>query len=128
MDKKIITVSRFINEQEHLHSDATGSLSVILYNLFLASKVIWREVSKAGLVNILGTTASTNIQGEVQQKLDVFANEAIIKFTRHSGEICVLASEEELIRTEEHYRMDNDEDIKLWQVGGIRSEDAADDN
>ena len=95
MDKNIITLSRFINDQENLHPRATGAFSSILYNLVLAAKVIWREVTKAGLVDILGTNATTNIQGETQQKLDVFANEAIRKFTRHSGELCVLASEEE---------------------------------
>lgn len=95
MHRKIITLDLFINEQEHRYPEATGALSSILYNLVLAGKVIWREVSKAGLVDILGATGNENIHGEIRQKLDVFANEAILKFTQRSGEICVLASEEE---------------------------------
>ncbi|MEI6222634.1 MAG: class 1 fructose-bisphosphatase [bacterium] len=95
MHEKIITIDRYIAEQEHEYPEATGAFSSILYNLVLAAKVTWREVSKAGLVNIVGSADQTNIQGEEQQKLDVFANNAIIKFCQQSREVCVMASEEE---------------------------------
>ena len=62
---KFITLERFINEQERLYPSATGAFSGLLHDLGLAAKLVWREVSKAGLVNILGTTDRMNISGEI---------------------------------------------------------------
>jgi fructose-1,6-bisphosphatase I len=57
--------------------------------------MIANKVRSAGLADILGATEDTNVQGEIQQKLDVIANEIIIKAVDHSGRLCALASEEE---------------------------------
>ena len=61
----------------------------------MAAKVVNHEVNKAGLVDILGTAGDTNIQGEDQQKLDVFANNAFIKTLTNREIVCGIASEEE---------------------------------
>ncbi len=91
----VVTIERFIIEQEKLHPQATGELSGLLYDLALAAKMIANKVRSAGLADILGATDSENVQGEIQQKLDVLANEIIIKALDHGGRLCAMASEEE---------------------------------
>jgi fructose-1,6-bisphosphatase I len=91
----VVTIERFIIEQERLHPEATGELSGILYDIALAAKMIANKVRSAGLADILGATDHHNVQGEVQQKLDVMANEIIIKAMDHGGRLCGMASEEE---------------------------------
>ena len=94
MSNKVITIERHIIDGERQHPGATGNFSAVLRDLTLAIKVIWREVSKAGLVNILGVVGKENIHGDVVKKLDVFADEAIYKAMDHGGHLCVMASEE----------------------------------
>lgn len=91
----VVTIDRFIIEQERLHPEATGELSGILYDMALAAKMIASKVRRAGLADILGATDNENVQGEIQQKLDVFANDTIVKAMDHSGRLCGMASEEE---------------------------------
>ena len=91
----VVTIDRFIIEQERQHPEATGELSGILYDMALAAKMIANKVRRAGLADILGATENSNVQGEIQQKLDVFANETIVKAMDHGGRLCAMASEEE---------------------------------
>jgi fructose-1,6-bisphosphatase I len=91
----VVTIERFIIEQERQHPEATGQLSGILYDIALAAKMIANKVRSAGLADILGSAENENVQGEMQQKLDVFANETIVKAMDHSGRLCGMASEEE---------------------------------
>ncbi|MEO7083666.1 MAG: class 1 fructose-bisphosphatase [Gemmatimonadaceae bacterium] len=91
----VVTIERFIIEEERNHPEATGELSGILYDLALAAKMIANKVRSAGLADILGSNDSENIQGETQQKLDVLANEIIVKAMDHGGRLCAMASEEE---------------------------------
>ena len=91
----IITIERFILEQERLHPEATGELSNLLYDFALGAKIIAASIRRAGLVNILGSAGSTNIQGEEQKKLDVMANETLTSVMGHTGRVCVMASEED---------------------------------
>jgi fructose-1,6-bisphosphatase I len=91
----VITIERYIMEQERLHPEATGELSNLLYDLCLAAKIISRQVRRAGLTDILGEQGTTNVQGELQQKLDVFANETVRHSVQHTGRVCVMASEED---------------------------------
>ena len=91
----VVTIDRYIIEQERLHPEATGELSGILYDIALAAKMITNKVRRAGLVDILGATGTDNVQGEEVQKLDSFANETIIKAMDHGGRLCAMASEEE---------------------------------
>jgi fructose-1,6-bisphosphatase I len=91
----VVTIERFIMEQERLYPEATGELSNLLYDLCLAAKIISRQVRRAGLTDILGEFGAINVQGEVQQKLDVFANETVRHSVEHTGRVCVVASEED---------------------------------
>ena len=91
----VVTIERFIIEQERMHPEATGELSGILYDMALAAKMIANKVRRAGLADILGATENSNVQGEIQQKLDVFANDTIVKAMDHGGRLCAMASEEE---------------------------------
>src|SRR5205809_244791 len=72
---EVITIERFIMEQERLHPEATGKLSNLLYDICLAAKIISRHVRRAGLADILGAAGAVNVSGDLQQKLDLFANE-----------------------------------------------------
>jgi fructose-1,6-bisphosphatase I len=92
---RIVTIERFIMDQEGLHPEATGDLSNLLYDIALAAKVINSHVRMAGLADILGTTGVVNVQGEVVRKLDDFANETIKDSLLHAGRVCVVASEED---------------------------------
>ena len=93
-ETSVVTLSRHIVEEERRHPEATGAFSNILHDIALAAKIISREVNKAGLVDILGGVGTTNVHGERQQKLDVFADEVICKAMDHTGNLCCMASEE----------------------------------
>lgn len=104
---KFNTLARHIYEEERKYPQATGELSDLLHDLSLAAKVISLEVNKAGLVDILGFTGTSNIHGERVKKLDVFANEMLIKAMDHGGHLCVMASEEDedIIHIPEKYNI-----------------------
>ena len=91
----VVTIERYIIEQERQFPEATGELSAILYDIALAAKMIANKVRQAGLVDILGEHGAYNVQGEAQQKLDVIADEIIIKAMDHGGRLCAMASEEQ---------------------------------
>ena len=89
-----IALDRFIKNNQGQFQYASGELSQLLRDIALASKVVNREVNKAGLIDIMGALGSQNSAGDQQQKLDVLAN---IRFTRaltKGGEVCALISEE----------------------------------
>ena len=94
MTEKIITIERHILEQQRFFPKATGGFTNLLYDIALAAKIISREVSKAGLAEILGLAGEENVQGEQVMKLDVFANEMLIRMNDHTGRLCAMASEE----------------------------------
>ncbi|MCZ6753985.1 MAG: class 1 fructose-bisphosphatase [Gemmatimonadetes bacterium] len=94
-DSGVRTIERFILEREKEIPEATGELSSLLYDMCLAAKVIAAAIRRAGLVDILGSAGNINVQGEEQQKLDVFANEAIKNAMGHTGRVAVMASEED---------------------------------
>jgi fructose-1,6-bisphosphatase I len=87
-------LDRFIKNNQIQFQYASGELSQLLRDIALASKVVNREVNKAGLIDIMGAIGTQNTAGDNQQKLDVLAN---IRFTRalaKGGEVCALISEE----------------------------------
>jgi fructose-1,6-bisphosphatase I len=91
----VITIERFIIEQERQFPEATGELSNLLYDIALGAKIIAAAVRRAGILEILGSAGAINVQGEEQQKLDVFANEALKNSMGHTGRVAVMASEED---------------------------------
>ena len=90
------TLGQFIIEKQADFPYAKGELSRLLRDIAIAAKIVNREVNKAGLVDILGTFGdNTNVFGEHQKKLDVFADEQFISALRSGGECCFVASEEQ---------------------------------
>lgn len=89
-----VTLSRFIIEQQTAYPEATGEFSVLLTQIGLVGKLIARDLRRAGLIDVLGTTGETNVQGEVVKRLDMIANDTFLRVFEHSGLVCVLASEE----------------------------------
>lgn len=89
------TLGEFIIEKQAQYPEATGELSAIFASIRLAAKVVHREINKAGLADITGAIGNENIQGEQQQKLDVYANEKFKAALAARGVVCGLASEEE---------------------------------
>lgn len=89
------SLGEFIIENQSEFKYSSGELSRLINSIRLAAKVVNHEVNKAGLVDILGAAGDTNIQGEDQQKLDVYANEVFIKTLTNREIVCGIASEEE---------------------------------
>ncbi|MEG3133265.1 class 1 fructose-bisphosphatase [Rouxiella sp. T17] len=89
------TLGEFIVEKQHDFPHATGELTALLSAIKLGAKIIHRDINKAGLVDILGASGVENIQGEVQMKLDLYANEKLKAAMKARGEIAGIASEEE---------------------------------
>lgn len=98
--KRVMTLGQFIIEKQNDFPFAKGELSRLLRDIGIAAKIVNREVNKAGLVDILGDYGMTNVQGESQKKLDVYANEQFIAALSSGGECCIVASEEndEIVR------------------------------
>jgi fructose-1,6-bisphosphatase I len=92
--KNLITLDEFILRRQKDFPFATGELSGLLRDIGLASKIISREVNKAGLADITGVAGNENASGEEQQKLDVMADNLLISCLKNSGECCGIASEE----------------------------------
>ena len=95
MSQKNQTLGEFIIENQASFKYTSGELTKLLNSIRLAAKVVNHEVSKAGLVDIIGAAGDTNIQGEDQQKLDVYANEKFIQALTKRNIVCGIASEEE---------------------------------
>jgi fructose-1,6-bisphosphatase I len=93
-EPNLITIERHILDQERQSPEATGQLTRLLYQIAYAAKVINREVRRAGLIDILGTTGETNVQGETVQKLDRFSQETIYNAMDHIGVLSCMTSEE----------------------------------
>ena len=90
-----ITLDRFINNIEHLHPHTIGEIAQLLRDIALASKVVNREINKAGLVDLFGNVGQQNSGGEEQQKLDVLADIRFIRALSKGGEACGVMSEEQ---------------------------------
>jgi fructose-1,6-bisphosphatase I len=88
------TLVEFIYEKQAEVSYATGDFTRLLNDIGIAAKIVNREINKAGLADISGYFGTTNIQGEEQKKLDVFANDHFIAALKHGGQCCAIASEE----------------------------------
>ena len=94
MSRKLVTLDDFTIDQTRQFPKATGQLSSLLRDIGLACKIINKQVNKAGLVDIIGQFGATNIQGEEQMKLDVYADETLINVLKRSEDCAGIASEE----------------------------------
>ena len=89
------TLGEFVIDRQKDFPGSSGELSRILSAIRLASKIVNQEINKAGVAtDILGAAGSENIQGEQQQKLDVYADEKFIKAIEARGVVCGIGSEE----------------------------------
>lgn len=88
------TLGEFIIDKQDDFRYSTGELSRLLSAIRLASKVVNRQVNKAGIAEIIGHAGNQNIQGEDQQKLDVLANDIFIEALSQREVVCGIASEE----------------------------------
>lgn len=95
MEKRHITLGEFIIDNQKHFKYSSGELSRLINSIRLAAKIVNHEVNKAGLVDILGEAGDTNIQGEDQQKLDVYANDVFKSALINREIVCGIASEEE---------------------------------
>lgn len=91
---RLVTVQQHILHDQKRFPGASGEFSWLLSGITLAAKLIAAKVRRAGLVDILGAHGAVNVQGEVQQKLDVYANEVLADCLAVRESIGVLASEE----------------------------------
>jgi fructose-1,6-bisphosphatase I len=91
---RIMTLQAHILEQQVHHPQAGGTFSWILSALSISAKIIADKVRRARLENVLGSVGTENIQGEVQQKLDVIANEVLLRTLGGREGVAIVASEE----------------------------------
>jgi fructose-1,6-bisphosphatase I len=90
-----LTVQQHIqNEQRRANPHASGEFSWLLSGITLATKVVAAQIRRAGLVDVIGSAETTNVQGETVQKLDILANQALLSCLGGRGNVGVLASEE----------------------------------
>src|SRR5271156_4696700 len=91
----ITTVQQHILQRQQDISEASGTFSWLLSGITLATKMIEAKIRQAGLSNVLGAYGATNVQGEQQQKLDVYANEALLHCLGLRDSVAALVSEED---------------------------------
>jgi len=92
--RKITTIEQHIIDDQQSYPEATGTLTGLLYDVALAGKVIANQTTRAGLVEILGLTGETNVQGEAVMKLDLLADQTILTLTGRTGRLACMVSEE----------------------------------
>ena len=93
-DQTLQSLGEFIIDKQDDFKFSSGELSRLLSSIKIASKIVNREVNKAGIADILGKVGNENVQGEEQMKLDVFANDIFIDALSHREIVCGIASEE----------------------------------
>ena len=100
-----VALDRFISQKQEEFPYATGELSQLLRDIALASKIINREINRAGLSGIEGSIGADNIQGERQQMLDVIADYRFTRALVRGGQTCGIVSEEnaEIIDTKNNH-------------------------
>jgi fructose-1,6-bisphosphatase I / sedoheptulose-1,7-bisphosphatase len=95
------TLVKFLIEERRRHPDASGDFNALVLDVALACKAISNRVALGALGGVLGSVDNTNVQGEVQQKLDVLANDYFLRATEWSGHAAGMVSEE----LDEPYRL-----------------------
>jgi len=91
---RIVSLQTHILAEQVHHPNATGTFSWILSALSLSAKIIADKVRRARLESVLGSVGQENVQGEVQQKLDVIANEVLLATLGGREGVAIVASEE----------------------------------
>jgi fructose-1,6-bisphosphatase I len=89
-----VSLTRYLIEQQRIHGHIPAELRLLLEVVARACKSISRAVNQGALGGVLGTADSSNVQGEVQKKLDIIANEVLIEANEWGGHLAAMASEE----------------------------------
>jgi fructose-1,6-bisphosphatase I len=92
--RPLVTIQSHILAQQALHPDASGALSWVLSAISISAKMIAAQVRRARLEDVLGSAGAENVQGETQQKLDVIANDILMRNLGGRQGVAVVASEE----------------------------------
>jgi len=95
MKNNNVTLGEYIIENQKHYKSTSGEFSRLISSIKLAAKMVNYKVNKAGLVDLSGDSGATNIQGEDQQKLDVYANDIFMQTLINREIVCGIASEEE---------------------------------
>ncbi|KPM42559.1 Fructose-1,6-bisphosphatase [Neonectria ditissima] len=95
INTNIVTLTRFLTEEQAKHSEATGDFTLLCHALQFSFKSIAYYIRRATLVNLTGLAGSSNSTGDDQKKLDVISNDLFIEAMRSSGKCALLVSEEE---------------------------------
>ena len=104
---RLTTIEAHILERQSAYPEATGALTNLLYDIALSAKIIAHAMMRAGLIDVLGKTNTENIQGEQVAKLDVLANETLIRCNNFAGRLAGMVSEEnaEIIHIPKGYQV-----------------------
>lgn len=94
MFKKTVSLTEFILDEEKGNPSATGDLTLLLTHIEYASRIIASHITKAGLIDILGSSGRKNIHQEEVQRLDEMSNQLLIDVLSNTGIVATLASEE----------------------------------
>lgn len=89
-----MTLEQFIIERQGAFDHSTGAFSRLIRDIGIAAKIVNRDMRRAGLLDIQGTTGEINVQGEVQQKMDMRAHNELVRALKRGGECCLIGSEE----------------------------------
>ena len=89
-----ISLTRYLVEKQRVDGHITSQLRLLLEVVARACKNISQAVNKGALGGVLGTAESENVQGEIQKKLDIIANEVLIEANEWGGHLAAMASEE----------------------------------
>jgi len=94
MSTKKISLTRYLVEQQRVDGHIPSQLRLLLEVVARACKGISQAVNKGALGGVLGSASSENVQGEIQKKLDIIANEVLIEANEWGGHLAAMASEE----------------------------------
>jgi fructose-1,6-bisphosphatase I len=90
----ITTVQQHLLQEQRRFNEATGTFSWLISGITLAVKMVEAKIRQAGLSDVLGAQGAVNVQGEEQQKLDVYANRALLHCLGLRDSVAALVSEE----------------------------------
>jgi fructose-1,6-bisphosphatase I len=89
-----VSLTRYLVEQQRVNGLIPAQLRLLLEVVARSCKSISQAVNKGALGGVLGTAESENVQGEIQKKLDIIANEVLIEANEWGGNLAAMASEE----------------------------------
>jgi fructose-1,6-bisphosphatase I len=93
--ESVMTLEQFIIDQQERFPHSTGAFSRLIRDLSVAAKIINRNIQRAGILDVVGEAGNVNVQGETQKKLDVIADNELVRALRKGGEVCLIGSEEQ---------------------------------